>query len=99
MEECQRNSENEYVLSSPRATGKSRVSRFVLGFYRSEEHGGEALRETRKNGFRRSAVINRALDGGLTHFHDGLGPRERAAFGATLALAVAVLAAIAGIPP
>ena len=42
------NSENECVLSSPRATGKSRVSRFVLGFYRSEEHGEEALREARK---------------------------------------------------
>ena len=71
----------------------------MLGFYRSEEHGGEALREARKNGFRRSAVIHRASDGGLKHFHDGLGPRERAAFGVAMALAAAVLAAIAGIPP
>ena len=71
----------------------------MLGFYRSEEHGGEALREIRKNGFRRSAVIHRASDGGLKHFHDGLGPGERALFGAAVALAVAVLAAIAGIPP
>ena len=71
----------------------------MLGFYRSEEHGGEALREARENGFRRSAVIHRASDGGLKLFHDGLGPRERAAFGAATALAVAVLAAIARIPP
>src|SRR5512134_960182 len=99
VEECQGNGDNEYVLSSQRATGKSRVSRFVLGFHRSEEHGEEALREIRTNGFRRSAVIHRASDGGLKHFHDGLGPRNRAAFGVGLALAVAMLAAIAGIPP
>jgi cyclic beta-1,2-glucan synthetase len=71
----------------------------VLGFYRSEEHGGEALSEVRKNGFRRSAVIHRASDGGLKHFHDGLGPRRRASFAVAMALAVAILAAIAGIPP
>jgi cellobiose phosphorylase len=92
------NGENEYVLASHRATGKSRVPRFVLGFYRSEAHGREALREARKNGFRRSAVIHRASDGGLKHFHDGLGPRERAVFGVAIVLAVAALAATAGIP-
>ena len=90
--------ENGYVLSSHRS-GKSRVSRFVLGFYRSEEHGREALREARNDGFRRSAVIYRSPDGELSHFHDGLGPRERAAFGVAMALAVAVLAAIGGVPP
>ena len=90
--------ENEYVLSLHR-TGKSRASRFVLGFYRSEEHGREALREARNNGFRRSAVIYRSSDGELSHFHDGLGPRERAALGVATALAVAVLAAIGGVPP
>jgi cyclic beta-1,2-glucan synthetase len=71
----------------------------VLGFYRSEEHGGEALSEVRKNGFRRSAIIHRASDGGLKHFHDGLGSRERAAFGLGMAFAVAALATAAGIPP
>jgi len=90
--------ENEYVLSSHR-TRKSRVSRFVVGFYRSEEHGREALREARNNGFRRSAVIYRSSDGELSYFHHGLGPRERAAFGVATALAVAVLAAIGGVPP
>ena len=75
------------------------VSRLVLGFYRSEERGEEALREARKNGFRRSAGIHRASDGGLRHFHDGLGPHERAVFGVAMALVVAVLALIAGIPP
>ena len=40
MQECLRNGENEDVPTSPRATGKSRSSRLVLGFYRSEEHGG-----------------------------------------------------------
>jgi len=98
VEECRGNGENEDVLSSHRATGRSRVSRFVLGFYRSEEHGGEALREARKKGFRRSAAIHRASDGGLNHFHDGFGPRDRAAFGIAMALAVTVLAVIAGIP-
>jgi len=70
----------------------------VLGFYRSEEHGGEALREAHKNGFRRSAVIHRASDGGLKHFHDELGPRQRTAFSVATALAAAVLAVTAGLP-
>ncbi len=70
----------------------------MFGFYRSEEHGAEALREARKSGFRRSAVIDRALVGGVKHFHDGLGPRERGAFGAAMALAFAALAVIVDIP-
>ena len=97
-EACQGKGENGYVLSLHR-TGKSRASRFVLGFYRSDEHGREALREARNHGFRRSAVIYCSSDGELSHFYDGLGPRERAALGAATALAVAVLAAIGGVPP
>lgn len=71
----------------------------MFGFYRSEEHGEEALREARKSGFRRSAVIHRAADGGLKHFHDGRGPRERAILGLTLALFVAVAALSLNLPP
>ena len=41
-------------------TSKSRAPRFVLGFYRSEEHGREALREARTKRFWRSAAIYRA---------------------------------------
>jgi len=85
------------VLSFHRI-GKSRVSRVVLGFYRSEEHGREALHEARNHGFRQSAVIYRSPDGELSHFHDGLGPRERALLGVATSVAVTVLARIAGVP-
>jgi len=90
--------ENEYVLSLLR-TGKSRASRLVLGFYRSGEHGREALREARTKRLRRSAVIYRAPDGELSVFHGGLGPRERAALSGATSLAVAVVTAIGGVSP
>ena len=71
----------------------------MFGFYRNEEHGQEALREARKSGFRRSAVIHRAADGGLEHFHDGRGPRERAILGFALAICVAVATLSLNLPP
>ena len=49
------------------------------------------MRVARNNRFRRSAVIHRAADGGLKHFHDGLGSRERALFAIAVAFAAAVL--------
>ncbi len=77
-----------------RLSGEFRVRRLVVGFYRSEEHAEEALREARKNGFFRSAAVHRAEDGGLKYFHAGLAPAVRAcvalAFAAALALAVKV---------
>lgn len=78
---------------------KSRAARVVLGFYRSEEHGKEALAEIRNGGYRRSAVILRTPDGGARYLHAGFGPRERLIFAITAAASVdAVLVALPNIP-
>jgi len=66
-------------------------SRLVLGFYRSEEHAEEALRQARKNRAQRSAVVHRTAGGQLKIAHAGLGPLPRAAFGASIALLCALL--------
>ena len=58
---------------------KYRRSRLVLGFYGSVEHAEEALREVRKNHFRRAGIVHRADDGSLKFLHDGLLPYSRAA--------------------
>ncbi len=85
------------MASLRRAAGKPRVSRYILGFYRSEEHGVDALGEARTSGFRRSGVIHRSLNGDLTYSHLGTGPRERGAFGAGVALLLLVGALALGL--
>lgn len=85
-----RTRENEHVRSSRGAAVKPAIAIFVLWFYRSEEHGVEALR-VRHHGFRRSAVIHRGSEGSLAYLHDGLDARERA----TVAVGTAVLTAVA----
>jgi cyclic beta-1,2-glucan synthetase len=63
--------------------------RFVLGFYRSEEHAVEALHEARRNHSRRSAVVHRSKDARLK-FLPGLALRNRASFGTGFALVLAL---------
>ena len=84
------------MIPSQGITAESRASRSVLGFYRSAEHAEEALHAARKNHFRRSGVVHRTEDGRLKFFHAGLAPRDRAAFGIVVALAVVLLAEILG---
>jgi len=74
-------------------------SRLILGFYRSEEHAEEALREARKNGVRRSAAAHCAGPGRLTFSHAGLGPFDRAVFGFVVALLSAGAAGALGWKP
>jgi len=81
-----------------RKTSETRVARFVFGFYRSEEHGQEALQEARASGFRRSAVICRKHGGGLKYIHDGMGPRERAILGVVLSFLLASIAILVDLP-
>lgn len=75
------------------------TSRFVLAFYRSEEHATEALGEARRSHFRRSAAIHRAEDTRLRFVYGGFGPRNRAVFGTVLALVFAGAAGILGEDP
>jgi cyclic beta-1,2-glucan synthetase len=63
----------------------------VLGFYRSEEHADEALRQARKNRVQRSAAVHRTASGQLKITYAGLGPLHRAAFAVFIALVSAVL--------
>jgi hypothetical protein len=69
-----------------------RNPRLVLGFYRSEEHAEEALRQARKNRVQRSAAVHRTADGQLKIAYAGLGPLHRAVFSASIALLSALLA-------
>ena len=71
------------------------VFRFVLGFYRSEEHAAEALHAARQKHFQRSAVVHRAEDGDLK-FSPGFGSGRRAALGAGFTLAFASAAVLLG---
>ena len=71
--------------------------RFVLAFYRSEEHAQEALLEARKNHLRRSAAIHRDENGHLTQLYAGWSRRTRAVFGAVLAIIVAALVGMFGL--
>ena len=80
-------------------TAKPGFSRLVFGFYRSVEHGQEALVEARANGFRSSAVIHRGADGSVHHYHGGLGPRDRAIFSILISFAAAVPAAYLDLSP
>ncbi len=87
------------MLALNRSAWKPRVSRFVFGFYRSDEHGLEALRELRKNGFRRSAVIQRASVGSINYVHAGFGNLERATAAFSFALVFALLGELLALPP
>src|SRR5690349_6247546 len=72
------------------------IPRFVLAFYRSAEHAEEAIKEVKKNRFRRSAAVHRAEDGRLTFIWASLAPRNRAAFGLVLGLVLAVSSGLFG---
>ena len=70
---------------------RSGASRFVLGFYDSIEHADEALREVRKDRFRRSAAVHRSEDGRLRIQYGGFSPYTRAIVSAVLALVIVLL--------
>ena len=70
-------------------------SRFVLAFYRSEEHAEEALREAWKKHFWRSAIIHRTQDG-RPKFVEGLGSVRRATLRIGFTLSLALLAGFFG---
>ncbi len=63
----------------------------MLGFYRSEEHAEEALRQARKNRVQRSAAVHRTVDGQLKFDYAGLSPLHRAICCALIALLCALL--------
>jgi cyclic beta-1,2-glucan synthetase len=66
----------------------------VLGFYRSEEHAEEALRQARKNHVQRSAAVHRTASGQLKIAYAGLGPLQRAFFGLAVASLATLLAQV-----
>ncbi len=66
------------------------IPKLVVGFYRSDEHAEEALRDARNHGFRHSAVVHRAVDGRLRVFYTRMAPGDRA----VLSAAVGVLLAL-----
>jgi cyclic beta-1,2-glucan synthetase len=75
------------------------IPRFVLGFYRSNEHAEEALKEARTNHFRKSAAVSRAEDGTVQLLHAGPASGPRAAICIVLAIFPAVLAGLLGANP